>query len=166
MNKTRLPILIVIASLVLTSLLAFQVVQRSIGARDDSSANTVGFADLNRVASQDSRITGFADLNRIAPQKSGITGFADLNRVAPQKSSITGFADLNRVSPQKSGITGFADLNRVDSHELLPLAGAKVSNSPGRVCPNLSTPYGERDAGVSAPSYVLQAIGCPLPAGR
>jgi hypothetical protein len=171
-----------VVSLLAVAIIAAQTFERSFSAKELRQANISGLADLNRVAASGHSITGFADLNRVEAQLRAITGFADLNRVEAKPKTITGFADLNRVdssrqvatnstgsnqiASQSVRITGFADLNRVASQAILPQTGGSPAQAPSRVCPHLSTPAGERDAGASAPAYVLQAMVCTVAGGE
>jgi len=55
------------------------------------------------------------------------------------------------------------DLQRFESRQISVNAGESSINTPGRVCPSVSTSYGERDAGASAPANVLQVMDCIAP---
>ncbi len=83
------------------------------------------------------------------------------------RSRTTGMGDLRRFEGQQAGLNaGAGAVARVGMGDLRRFEAGLGASTPARVCPSLSTPSGERDAGVSAPAYVLRALGCPVPPGR
>ena len=52
------------------------------------------------------------------------------------------------------------DLRRFETGQILTAGDVSSFHLADRVCPAMSTTYGERDAGASAPAIVLQAVGC------
>jgi hypothetical protein len=146
MNKIRLPILITTVSLVLTAILVLQAYQRSIGVQGKGVSKMTGMGDLRRFEGQQAALnTWVSAADRV--------GMSDLHRFEGQQAALnTWVSAADRV--------GMGDLHRFED------AAPSSSPSPARVCPSLSTLSGERDAGASAPAYVLRALGCPVPAGQ
>jgi hypothetical protein len=70
-----------------------------------------------------------------------------------------GMGELRRYEAPVPRI-GMGDLRRIEAEQVLAATYASNSQVPDRVCPNLSTSYGERDTGASAPVYILLAKGC------
>ncbi len=83
------------------------------------------------------------------------TGMGDLHRYDAQKSNAS-----NRTLDKSSPYVGMGGLRRFEAEQALATANVSSLQLPDRVCPNRGTPNGERDAGASAPVYVLLAKGC------
>jgi hypothetical protein len=153
MNKTRLPIIIVAVSLVFSTVFALWAYQGSIGA-DESSRSYAGMGDLQRLDAQYSNASG-----GVAKNNRPYAGMGDVHRFEAQPPAPKSGAD-NSPSPSHTNTVGMGDLRLFEAKQIIGNTSASGSRSPGRLCPNLSTSGGESDAGVSAPVYVLQEMGC------
>ena len=142
MNKIRLPILIIVVSLTLTSIIALQALAIS----SENTSNRAGMGDLKRFEAQQVLInTGNTASSRV--------GIGDLKRFEAQQALAN---TTNYVNTR----VGMGNLQRFEAQQTIVNAGMSIPGTSNRVCPNLSTSYGEKDAGASAPAYVLQAKGC------
>ncbi len=85
------------------------------------------------------------------------SGFGDLRLFEAQQNNASGKA-LERGNPY----VGMGELRRFEAGQLLATTHMSLVQLPERICPQLSTSYGERDAGASTPDIVLRAQGCQM----
>ena len=108
MNKTRLPILIIVVSLILTSVIAVQALANSSG----NTSNRAGMGDLQRFEAQQalantgdyaSRRVGMGDLRRFEAQPAIVNADTSSpgtsNRVCPNSSTSYGEKDAGASAP-------------------------------------------------------------------
>lgn len=182
MNKTRLPVVIMTVALLSAAGLAllsfFRTTQAmgnipissgmgdlrlieaqhktAPGGASEKSNSYIGMGDLHRLEAPASShpYLGMGDLQLFEAQQNAATGGA-LGKINP----YIGMGELRRYEAPVRSI-GMGDLRRIEAGQVLAATNESSSQQPGRVCTNPSTSYGERDAGVSAPAYVLHAKGC------
>ncbi len=140
MNTPRLPIVIMTAALLSTVILALLTYRNTIKAVGNSPSSP-GMGDLHFYDAQQSN-----ESEKAQEMSHPHIGMGDLRRFEALASSRSN--------------NGMGDLHRFEYGQLLATTNVSSLQLPARLCPNLSTSYGERDAGTSAPDYVLRASGC------
>lgn len=149
MNKTRIPVVIITVALFATAILALQTYSGTIKAVG-SNPSSSGMGDLRFFESQQNA----GSVGALEKRSSSI-GMGDLRFFeAQQKAESVGAFE------ESSSSIGMGDLRRFEAQQALAATRLSSSQLPDRGCASLSTAYGERDAGASAPAYVLRAQGC------
>lgn len=140
MNTTRLPIVILTAALLSTAFLVLFTYRSTINAVGSSPSQT-----------------GMGDLHRYDAQQSNAS-----DRTLFESSPYVGMGELRRFeAPVNSRpVVGIGVLRRFEAEQALATTNVRSYQLSDRVCPNQGTQNGERDAGASAPIYVLLAKGC------
>ena len=97
---------------------------------------------------------GMGDLRRIEAQQ---------NSTAAKSQPSVGMGDLRRFEAQQNSAAartlvsvGMGDLRRFEAGQIFTAGDVSSFKLTDRVCPTMSTNYGERDAGASAPVHVLK----------
>jgi hypothetical protein len=86
-------------------------------------------------------------------------GMGDLQRFEAQQAAE---AAAGQASSSAKTV-GMGDLRLYEAQQAGASSAAIIPQTGRPACSSLSTAAGERDAGASAPAYVLRAMGCQVP---